>query len=95
MRKSNATQYGVTVLRGEPQEDHYICDAEFVTAPPTPFRYFQWSRATYEWGMQEVGFLDFTWRPTEVAPEDVTRYGEAYWQDMHDNNLVIGLVCQK
>ena len=35
------------------------------------------------------------WYPSEVAPEDVARYGEAYWRDFHDNCLVIGLVCQK
>jgi hypothetical protein len=30
-----------------------------------------------------------------ATPEDVAHYGEAYWLDIHDNNLVIGLVCQK
>jgi hypothetical protein len=41
------------------------------------------------------GFRDFVWYPSEVAPEDVVRYGEAYWRDFYDNCLVIGLVCQK
>ena len=44
---------------------------------------------------QEAGFRDFAWYPSEVAPEDIARYGEAYWRDFHDNCLVIGLVCQK
>jgi hypothetical protein len=35
------------------------------------------------------------WYPSEVAPEDVARYGEAYWRDFHDNCLLIGLVCQQ
>ena len=26
---------------------------------------------------------DFTWYSSEVAPEDVVRYGEAYWSDFH------------
>jgi hypothetical protein len=36
-----------------------------------------------------------TWDPSEVAPEDVARYGEASWRDFHDHCLVIGLVCQQ
>jgi hypothetical protein len=72
-----------------------MCDAEFVTNPPTPFRYLQWSQATYEWAITEAGFRSFTWHPTEVAPEDVAYYGEAYWQDLYANGFIIGLVCQK
>ena len=53
-----------------------MCDAEFMAEPPTPPRYFQWSQATYEWALTEVGFRAFTWYPSEVAPEDVARYGE-------------------
>jgi len=30
-----------------------------------------------------------------VSPEDITQYGEAYWQGLRENCLVIGLVCQK
>jgi len=95
LSKPNSTKYGVTVLRQAPEEDRYVCDAEFVTVPPTPFRYWQWSQAAYEWAIKEAGFRDFAWHPSEVAPEDVARYGEAYWRDFHDNCLVIGLVCQK
>ena len=95
LSKPNSTKYGVTVLRQAPEEDRYVCDAEFVTEPPTPLQYFQWSQATYEWAIKEAGFRDFAWYPSEVAPEDVARYGEAYWRDFHDNCLVIGLVCQK
>lgn len=95
LSKPNYTQYGVTVLRQVPEEDRYVCDAEFVTVPPTPFRYVQWNQATYEWAVTEAGFRDFAWQPTEVAPEDIARYGEAYWRDFHANGLVIGLICQK
>jgi ubiquinone/menaquinone biosynthesis C-methylase UbiE len=94
LSKPNCTKYGVTVLRQVPEEDRYVCDLEFGT-PPTPLRYFQWSQATYEWAIKEAGFRDFAWHPSEVAPEDVAYYGEAYWHDFHDNCLVIGLVCQK
>ena len=95
LSKPNSTKYGFTVLRQVPEEDRYVCDAEFMTEPPTPLRYFQWSQATYEWALTEAGFRDFAWYPSEVAPEDVARYGEAYWHDFHDNCPVIGLVCQK
>jgi toxoflavin synthase len=95
LSKPNSTKYGVTVLRQVPAAGGYVCEAEFVTLPPTPFQYVQWSQATYEWALKEAGFQEFAWHPTEVAPEDVVRYGEAYWQDLHDNDLIIGLVCQK
>jgi hypothetical protein len=29
----------------------------------------QWSQATYEQAIQEAGFRDFAWQPSEVAPE--------------------------
>jgi toxoflavin synthase len=95
LSKPNNTKYGVTVLRQVFEEDRYVLEAEFVTDPPTLFRNFQWSQTTYEWAVTAAGFRACTWHPTEVAPGDVARYGEAYWQDLHDNCLVIGLVCQK
>lgn len=95
LSKPNSTPYGVTVLRETPAEDRYVCDAEFVTDPPAPVRWYRWSQATYEWAIKEAGFRAFVWYPSEVAPEDVARYGEAYWRNFHANCLVIGLVCQK
>src|SRR5215831_10778791 len=95
LAKPNYTKYGVTVLRQTPEEDRYVCDAEFVTHPPTFYQYVQWSQATYEWAVTAAGFRSCTWHPTEVAPEDVAHYGEAYWQDFHANGFIIGLVCQK
>jgi SAM-dependent methyltransferase len=95
LSKPNCTKYGITILRQAPEEDRYVCDAEFMTDPPTPLRYFQWSQATYEWAIKEAGFQDFAWHPSEVTPDDVARYGEAYWRDFHDNCINIGLICQK
>jgi len=51
--------------------------------------------AYYEWALQEAGFRDFAWYPAEVAPEDVARYGEAYWRAFYDNCPLIGFICQK
>jgi SAM-dependent methyltransferase len=93
--KPNCTKYGVTVLREMLEGDRYACDAEFVTDPPTPVSWFRWSQATYEWAVKEAGFESFAWHPSEVAPEDIVSYGEAYWRDFHDNCLVIGLICHK
>jgi hypothetical protein len=45
--------------------------------------------------MREGGFRDFVWHPTEISPEDVARFGDAYWQDLRDDSLVIGLICTK
>jgi toxoflavin synthase len=95
LSKPNCTKYGVTVLRLEPEEDRYACEAEFAAAPPFRVRWYQWHQAPYEWALQEAGFRDFMWYPSEVAPEDVARYGEAYWRDFYDNCPIIGLVCQK
>jgi toxoflavin synthase len=95
LSKPNCTKYGITVLREEPEEDRYACDAEFITDPPARVRWYRWSQATYEWAIQEAGFRDFAWYPSEVAPDDIARYGDAYWRDFHDNCLVIGLVGQK
>jgi SAM-dependent methyltransferase len=93
--RSNCTKYGVTILRQEPEEDRYACEAEFVAEPPFRVQWYQWNRASYEWALQQAGFRSFTWYPSEVAPEDMARYGEAYWQDFHDNCPTIGLICQK
>jgi toxoflavin synthase len=95
LSKPNCTKYGITVLREEPEEDRYVCDAEFLTNPPARVRWYRWSEATYEWAIKETGFRDFAWHPTEVAPEDVAHYGEAYWRDLRDNCLIIGVVCTK
>jgi toxoflavin synthase len=95
LSKPNCTKYGITVRRETPEEDRYVCEAEFITDPPTLFSYYRWNQATYEWAVKAAGFRDFSWHPSEVAPEDVARYGQAYWRDFHDNCLVIGLICQK
>jgi SAM-dependent methyltransferase len=42
LTKPNYTKYGITVLRLEPEEDRYACEAEFVTAPPFRVRWYQW-----------------------------------------------------
>jgi toxoflavin synthase len=95
LSKPNGAKYGFSVLREEPEEDRYACEAELITDPPALVRYYRWSQATYEWAIQEAGFRAFAWHPSEVAPEDIAHYGEAYWRDFHDNCLVIGLMCQK
>ena len=95
LSKPNSTKYGVTMLRQVPDGDGYLCDMEFVTDPPTPYQHPQWNQATHEWAITAAGFRAFTWHPSEVAPEDVAHYGEAYWQDFYENCLVIGMVCTK
>ena len=69
---------------------HGVCHRP-ADALPAP----QWSQATHEWAVTTVGFQTYAWYPSEVAPEDVVRYGEAYWRAFYDNGLVIGLVGQK
>ena len=81
LSKPNGAKYGNYFLRQTPEEDRYVCDGEFVTEPPTPFQCYQWSQEAHERAIQEAGFRTFAWHPSEVSPEDVARYGEAYWQD--------------
>jgi hypothetical protein len=82
-------------VRLTPEADRAVCDGIFVTEPPTPFQCYQWSQAAHEQAILGAGFRTCTWYPSEVSPEDLAHYGEAYWQDFRDNCLVIGLVCQK
>lgn len=95
LSKPNGAKYGCYFRRLSPGEDRYVCDGEFVTEPPTPFQCFQWSREAHEGAIKAAGFRTCTWHPSEVSPEDVAHYGEAYWRDFHDNCLVIGVICQK
>jgi toxoflavin synthase len=95
IRKSNCTPYGLTVLRQEPEADRDACETALLTQPPVRFSCYLWNQTTYEWALQAAGFRACAWHPSEVAPEDLERYGEAYWHDFYDNCLVIGLVCTK
>jgi SAM-dependent methyltransferase len=95
LSKPNWTKYGITVLRLQPKDDGCDCEAEFVAEPPFHVSWCQWNQASYEWALHEAGFTDFSWYRSEVAPEDIARYGDAYWRDFYDNCLIIGLVCQK
>jgi toxoflavin synthase len=95
LSKPHCTTYGVTVLRLEPEEDRYACEAEFATDPPFHVWWYQWHQAPYAWALQEAGFRDIAWYPAEVAPDDVARYGEGYWRHFSDNCPIIGLICPK
>lgn len=92
---SDFSRYGVRALRGRPDGDRYICRLEFLTDPPRPFQYYQWSRAAYEWALHTAGFSTVRWQAIEVSPEDVAAYGEEYWRELRDNCLCIGLDCTK
>jgi SAM-dependent methyltransferase len=95
LEKPNSTKYGITVLRLTSDEDWSECEAEFATDPPFRVQWQQWRQEPYEWALREAGFQSFTWYPSEVAPQDTARYGQAYWRDFHDNCLIIGLICSK
>jgi ubiquinone/menaquinone biosynthesis C-methylase UbiE len=95
LSKPNGAKYGSYFRCMTAEGDRYVCDGEFVTEPPTPFQCFQWSQEAHEQAIKEAGFRTFAWHPSEVSPEDVARYGAAYWQDFDGNCLVTGLVGQK
>ena len=95
LSKSNVTKYGITITKESLVEDRHIIEGVFVVDPSTPVTVYQWSQATYEWALKEVGFREFAWHPSEVSPEDVEHYRKEYWQDYYDNCLCIGLICKK
>ena len=82
-------------MRQTPEEDRFVCDAEFVTDPPTPFRNHQWGWEAHARAVREAGFRTVPWHPSEASPEDLARYGAAYWQDFYGNCLAIGLVWRE
>ena len=43
-------------MRQTPEEDRFVCDAEFVTDPPTPFRNHQWGWEAHARAVREAGF---------------------------------------
>ncbi len=95
LSKPNGSQYGCYFTHLTSEEDRYRCDGIFVTEPLTAFQCYQWSQAAHERAILEAGFRTCTWYPSEVSPDDLAHYGEAYWQDWRANCLVIGVICQK
>ncbi len=92
---SNYNKYGIHIKCETLEEGRYVVEGEFLTDPPMPVTVYRWSQTTYEWALQEAGFRNFAWQPSEVAPEDIKQFGKEYWQDYYDNCIGIGLICKK
>ena len=95
LRRSNFATYGVQVTSEVPEGDHHVLQGVFVVNPSAPVTVYRWSASTYEAALTEAGFREFAWHPAEVSPEDLSQYGNEYWHAFYDNNVNIGLVCEK
>jgi len=93
--KSNPTKYGVHILSEEPWFGGYRYRAHFVTQPPAPFTFYQWSRETYEQTLSQAGFTQIQWEKPMMLPSDDEGRPAGFWDDFQSNSLPIGLTCKK
>ncbi len=49
------------------------------------------SLSTYESVFQSVGFKEIRWHPPRVSPEGLQKFGQDFWQDFIDNQLIVGI----
>ncbi len=94
LEKGNFTAYGVTVLSDEPWHGGSRCKAEFVTATPSPFTFYRWTRQQYESAIRAAGFSSFRWQEPMLESSDRDRHTAGFWQVFEDNCLQTGLVCK-
>ena len=95
MSRSNLTKYGVTVTKQEPISQGYYCEIEFHTSSPFTISCFGWNRSVYQEAVIEAGLKNFSWHPSEIPSQAIEDYGEDYWQNFSDNNLILALSCEK
>jgi len=95
LEKSNLTKYGIHILREEPWCGGHRYHAEFVTQPPAPFTFYQWSRETYEQTLSDAGLTDIEWQKPVLIPSDYEGRPTGFWDDFHANSLQIGLASKK
>jgi hypothetical protein len=41
--------------------------------------------------MTRAGFRQLEWRPFEIPPEALEKFGEEYWKDYQENPLLVAL----
>jgi ubiquinone/menaquinone biosynthesis C-methylase UbiE len=54
---------------------------------------YYFSRATYEWAFQSVGFKEIRWHQPIVSPEGVQEFGLEFWQDFIDYPSIVCIQC--
>ncbi|GKS58589.1 hypothetical protein YTPLAS18_21160 [Nitrospira sp.] len=85
MGKGDTERYAFSYRLVTSGTDWRLIHAEVHTDPPFSLEYRHWSRRTFEEELQAAGFVDLQWHPFEVSPEGLSKFGEAYWQDLLDN----------
>ncbi|GGZ71648.1 class I SAM-dependent methyltransferase [Streptomyces subrutilus] len=70
--------YGVRILDRLPAGDAPLLKAHFLTDPPEPFEFREWSHADLAEAAVEAGFGTVGWQPNRTPPPDAVR-DEAYW----------------
>ncbi|MFD3755632.1 class I SAM-dependent methyltransferase [Streptomyces sp. NPDC058622] len=70
--------YGVRILDRVPQGETPLLKAHFLTDPPEPFEFREWSHADLAEAAVAAGFTTVGWQPNRTPPPDPVR-DEAYW----------------
>ncbi|MFE9631082.1 class I SAM-dependent methyltransferase [Streptomyces sp. NPDC006463] len=70
--------YGVRILDRVQSGDAPLLKAHFLTDPPVPFEFREWSHADLAEAAVEAGFTTVGWQPNRTPPADHLR-DEAYW----------------
>jgi toxoflavin synthase len=91
LAKSNWAKYGFEVRSETLEDERHVVQARFLTQPPADIEYFRWPASTYEWAMTRAGFRQLEWRPFEIPPEALEKFGEEYWKDYQENPLLVAL----
>ncbi|MFE1413529.1 class I SAM-dependent methyltransferase [Streptomyces sp. NPDC085524] len=70
--------YGLRILDRLPEGDAPLLKAHFLTEPPVPFEFREWTHADLAEAAVEAGFATVGWQPTRTPPADPVR-DEEYW----------------
>ncbi|MFJ4777792.1 class I SAM-dependent methyltransferase [Streptomyces sp. NPDC088762] len=70
--------YGVRILDRVHEGDAPLLKAHFLTEPPVPFEFREWSHADLAEAAVDAGFATVGWQPNRTPPPDPVR-DEAYW----------------
>lgn len=76
-------------MRGLREEGAPISVTLFNATEESTFTDFYLSQATYEWAFQQVGLKEIVWHPLLVSPEDIQKFGQAFWQDFIDYPIFV------
>ncbi|PHM57995.1 class I SAM-dependent DNA methyltransferase [Xenorhabdus hominickii] len=93
LEMGNYAVYGINILGKEPWKGGNRYQAEFLSTPPSPFTFYQWSREDYESAVEKAGFSQFEWKKTNILESDIQLHSQDFWFLFQQNCLNTGLNC--